>query len=148
MKKPSTFNLLHLHSAFSLSPSQVILEVPLRPYPSPDAENVRRHDVRAQLHEVARAVPRVARVAEEVVDLERAAGVEAEGGEVQLDVARLRVVRIDADDAQHDVLPHRFAVAEELVVRRLVEAERRVLLQGRILAADAVDDGDEVREVV
>ena len=76
-------------------------------------------------------MPRVARAGQQLVDLERAVGVEVQRGEVELDPAGLRVVRIDVDDRQDDVVAGGFAVAEDLVVRRLVKLQRRVLLQRR-----------------
>ena len=41
--------------------------------------------MRIELYEVAAALPCVARAAQEVVDLERAAGLEAERSEVEVD---------------------------------------------------------------
>src|ERR1043165_9235012 len=93
-------------------------------------------------------MPRIARAGEELVHLERAVRVEIQRLEIELDVAALRIVRVDVDDRQHDVVAGGLAVAEDLVVRRLVKEQRDVLLQGRILAADAVHERDHLRQVV
>src|SRR5438552_7233560 len=104
--------------------SEVVLKIPLRPDSSADAENVRRNHVRIQLHEISRTVPRVPRAAEKIVNLKRAIGVELQSGEVELDPARLCVVRVDVDRAENHVVACRLAVAEDRVVFALVKAER------------------------
>src|SRR2546430_311768 len=129
-------------------PLQEVLKIPLRPYLSPNPENVSRHNLRIQLHVIPWAMPSVARAREELVDLERAVRVEAQGIEVELDPAGLRIVRVDVDDGQDDVVSGGFAVAEDLVVRRVVERQRRILLQCRVLAADAVHARVHIGEVI
>src|SRR5262245_7130805 len=49
--------------------SQVILEISLGPHPAAHPEHVGRHDVRVQLDVVARPVPQVAGVAQQLVQL-------------------------------------------------------------------------------
>src|SRR6266511_3019597 len=110
--------------ADSREPLQEVLKIPFRPYLSPKPENVRRHHLRIQLHVIPWPVPCVARARQQLVDLERAVGVEVQGIEVELDPAGLRIVRVDVDDGQDDVVAGGLAVAEDLVVRRVVEFER------------------------
>ena len=60
------------------------------------------------------------------MNLERAVGVELQRGEVELDPARLRVVRIDVHDRQRlTFVAGGFAVADDLVVVGLVELQRQ-----------------------
>ena len=122
-------------------PSQVILEIPLRPDATADPEDMCGDDVGVELHEVAAAGPGVARVGDEAVDLERPGAVDAEGGEIEFDPAGLRVVRIDADYRDDDVRPirARFAETEYLVIRRAMKLDRHVGLQGRILTTVALE---------
>ena len=59
--------------------SQEVVEVPLRPHPTAYEERVRGHDGRIERDEVACAVPEVAGVAQQIVDLERLLRVEVAG---------------------------------------------------------------------
>src|SRR5205823_10025723 len=110
--------------ADSREPLQEVLKIPLRANLSSNPENMGGDDFRVQLHVIPWAMPSVARAREELVDLVRAVRVEVQGVEVELDPAGLRIVRVDVDDGQDDVVSGGFAVAEDLVVRRVVEFER------------------------
>src|SRR5688572_11133870 len=109
---------------------KVVLKVPFRPHATPDPEDVCRDDMRIQLYVVAASLPRVARAAEEVVDLEAATGLQAEGSEVKVDPAGVGVVRVDVHHTDDDVLSRCFAVADDLFAVGRVESQRAVLLQG------------------
>src|SRR5262245_14603240 len=84
-------------------PLEEILEVALGADARLDLEDARRQSGRVQLDEVARAVPEVALIREQVVDLERLPVLQPELGQRQVDPAGLGVVRVEVDDHQHDV---------------------------------------------
>src|SRR5437867_2166511 len=60
------------------SKSQVVFKISLGAHAAADAEDVGRHDVRVQLDVVARPLPEVAGVAEQLVQLVRLVPVQAE----------------------------------------------------------------------
>src|SRR4051794_17771302 len=69
--------------------SYEILEVVLAARMATDAEDVRRHLPRVELHEVAAGAPAIARFAEEVVHLEGLVGVDAERLGVDVEPGRV-----------------------------------------------------------
>src|ERR1700743_541554 len=99
-------------SLYQSGSSEVVLEVALTANLSADLEDVRRDDVRIELHVVPRAVPHVPRTAQEVVGLERPRAIEVEFFEIEVEPPRLRVVRVEVDHADDDVVFSALAVAE------------------------------------
>src|SRR3989337_3046070 len=87
--------------------SQEVVEVLLAVQAPAHAEHVRGRALRVELHEVARAVPQVARAGEQVVHLVGAVGLDAERGQVELHPAAVRVVRAEVDHADDLVRPIR-----------------------------------------
>src|SRR5438067_8149575 len=118
----------------SLYKSLVIVKVAFRAGARLDLEDANRGGG-AQLDVVPRGVPEVACVAEQIVHLERARS--------EFDPPGLGVMRIGVHDAQYLVVPVLLAVREEAVVVDRVESERVVALERRVLAADAIETGDE-----
>ena len=85
--------------------SQEVVEVVLGAHLAPHAEDVRRHHGRVELDVVARAVPDVARAAEQVVHLERRVAARGRARRAaRSSHAGLRVVRVEVDDADDDVV--------------------------------------------
>ena len=131
-----------------------VLTVALRVGCCAYGEHVRGHGRRVELHEVVRALPRVARVSEQVVDLERSCPHSSPSA------SRSRAVQPDcvctgsrfttkSSDVVIAVGEHRaLAPAEDHVVVDALEAQRVVALQGRVRAADAVHEPDEVTQAV
>src|SRR5258708_10951037 len=68
-----------------------------------EPEDMRRADVWIQLDVVARPMPQVARVGEQVVDLEGLPARDPKLIEVEVDPARLRMLPIELDDYQYRV---------------------------------------------
>src|SRR5262245_27097720 len=97
----STAAFLSTRSSMRGRPSEEVVEVAFGPHPAAQAQDVRRQSLGVELHEVPPALPDVARVGQEVMHLERALLLEAERGRVELDPARMRVVRVEVDD-DHD----------------------------------------------
>src|SRR6202011_2499320 len=92
--------------AFDAGPktgSQEVLEVVLAADPSAEPKDLRGRRERVELDVVARAVPDVARPAQELVRLVAALAVDAERVEREGDHADLRVVRIDVHHREHNV---------------------------------------------
>src|SRR5437016_525392 len=98
----------------SLYQSLVVVKVAFRAQARLDLEDANRGGG-AQLDIVPRGVPEVARVAEEVVDLERASP--------ELYPAGLGVMGIGVHDAQYLVVPVSLAVGEKAVVVDRMESE-------------------------
>ena len=59
-----------LFSRRTATASQEVVEVPFRPHPASHVENVRRDDGGVERDEAPCAVPQIARVAQQIVDLE------------------------------------------------------------------------------
>src|SRR4051812_38638634 len=78
--------------------SKEVVEIALRAHAAADAEDVRRHLPRVELHEVARTVPEETGAGQEIVHLERLPHLETERREIEVDPPRLHVVRIEVDD--------------------------------------------------
>jgi len=112
-----------------------------------DPEDVSRYHLGVQLDEIARRIPLVACLAQQVVGLE-GLGREPQFGEWQLQPAGVGVVRIQVHHCQNDVGEIRrvFTVADQLLVVDRMEAQAAVALQRGVVPADPVDAGDEVLE--
>ena len=63
--------------------------------------------------------------------------------EIELDPSRLRVVRIETDDRDDDIVVRRLAVTDDLVVVGLVKFQRAILLECRVLFANAIDHANQ-----
>src|SRR5215470_19169652 len=83
-----------------------------------NAEDVRGTAARIELDVVVPAVPQIAGVAQEIVNLEALAVGDAKRVEIEIGPARLAVFRIEVHDHEHRsaLLPRRLAVADELRV--------------------------------
>src|SRR5258706_6981426 len=115
-----------------------------------EPEDMRRADVWIQLDVVARPMPQVARVGEQVVDLEGLPARDPKLIEVEVDPARLRMLPIEIDDYQYRVgtLASDLAVADELVVVAAVEAQVPVEVQRGVVTPGHVDASDEIPQSV
>src|SRR5437870_5808989 len=78
-------------------PSEEVVEIALGARRTPYAEYVRGHPLRIEQDVVARTVPHVTRVGQQVMHLERVICVDAERLEIEHDPAGLRVVRVEID---------------------------------------------------
>src|SRR5690606_5611296 len=109
------------------------------------AKDVRRLCARVEHHEIPSALPAVARVAEKVVDLVALVVREAELAGRDVDPTGLRIVWVEIDDDEHDVLEvaRRLRIEEELVVVDTVEADALVAEQRGLGAADLVQAADQ-----
>src|SRR3990170_4892205 len=118
---------------------QEVVEVLLAVQASAHAEYVRGRALRVELHEIARAIPHIARAGEQVVHLVGAVGLDAQQPEVELHPAAVRVVRAQVHDADNLVGAVRrlLDVGDKLVVVGAQEPKAGVGLQRRILAPDA-----------
>src|SRR3954465_2670731 len=95
---------------------------------SRNTEDVRRECVRIELHEVAPPLPGVVAGGGKIVQC-----VSGAGRAVEIQPAGLRVVRIEVDRDQDEIVARLLRVAEELVIVRGVEAQAPVALQRGIL---------------
>src|SRR2546421_1044163 len=127
-----------------------VLEIGLAPQAAADAEDMGRRNLRVELDVMMGAGPDVARVAEQIVYLVRLLGVDTGGVGREEDPAPLDRMGIDVDDGQDDVVLRLgpLTVGQQLAVVQRVEAQTPVGLQGGVLAADAVDPGDQVAQAV
>src|SRR5436309_6676964 len=74
-----------------------IVEIPLGVRVPAQAQHVRWTDLRIELDVVARPAPEVTRVGEQIVRLEDLPGIDAQLGQIQVDPARLHMMRIEID---------------------------------------------------
>src|SRR2546430_15091640 len=127
-----------------------VIEVALGSQPAAQAQHVRGTDLRIELDVVAWPAPEVPRVGEQIVRLEHFAGIDAQLDQIQVDPARLRVMRIEVDDHQHRAraVGRGLAVADELVVVDHVKAQVPVELQRRVRVPRRVHPGDEITKAV
>src|SRR3954452_6922019 len=100
-----------------------------------DVQDVRRAEVRVQPDVVAAEAPVEALPAYEVLDVERGWQTRLVGHD---DDALLDAVRIDVDDGEDRVAPEALEVGDQRLVLRLQEVHVGQVLQGRVLAPDAV----------
>src|SRR5581483_8030036 len=135
---------------FSLITSRKVLEVLLPAGPPPEPQDVGRQRVRAQLDVVPRAIPQVAARAQQVVYLVGLRRLDAQRVEWQVDPARLRVMRVQVNHRQDQVVAVGafLRVGDELVVVHRHEPQARVEVQRRVLAADAIHPRYEVPQAV
>src|SRR3954469_3364478 len=110
---------------------------------SRNTENVRRQGVRIQLHEVAPAAPGVMTRGDEI--LER---VTRAGGAIEIEPAALRVVWIEIDGDEDQVVALLLRVAQEVVVVGGVEFEIPVALQRGVLLSHLVQPGNQPAQAV
>src|SRR6185312_11498029 len=125
--------------------SYEILEIVLAARVAADPEDVGRHDVRVERDEVPARAPAIARLAEEVVDLEGLVGVDAERVAVDVDEAGVGVAHVEVDDDEDGAVVAALGEAEQLLVVGGMEMQPAHVLQGAVLAADAIDETDERR---
>src|ERR1700733_9693488 len=83
-----------------------------------DAQDMGGGALRIEGDEVARPSPHVARAGEHIVRLEPLPGRQAHRGQIDLEEARLRVIRVEIDDGEHGLaaILTRLAVGEERIV--------------------------------
>src|SRR5438067_6469152 len=110
---------------------------------SRNTEDVRRQRVRIQLHEIAPAAPGVVARGDEIVQL-----VARAGRAVEIDVARLRVVRIQVDRDQDQVALFLLRVAQQLLVVGRMKAQAPVALQSWIFLSHFVELRDQPTQAV
>src|SRR5438067_6665672 len=110
---------------------------------SRNTEDVRRQGVGIQLHEIAPAAPGVMAGGDEIVQL-----VACAGRAVEIDVARLRVVRIQVDRDQDQVAFLFLGVAQQLLVVGRMKAQAPVALQSGVLLPHLVQLGDQPPQAV
>src|SRR3954470_14894707 len=106
-----------------IRPSYEVLEVVLVARVTAYAEDVRRHEVRVQLHEVAARPPAIARLAEEIVHLEGLVGVDAERGGIDVDPRRVRMRDVEVHHHQHGPILRALGITQNLVVVGGVEMQ-------------------------
>src|SRR6266850_2748341 len=100
---------------------------------SRNTEDVRRQGVGIQLHEVAPAAPGVVARGDEI--LER---IGRGGRAVEIDPARLLVMRIEVHGDQDEVVALLLRIAQQLLIVSRVEAQVPVALQRRVLLPHVV----------
>src|SRR6185437_13707976 len=134
---------------------QVIVEVALAADAAADAQNMSRGICRVQRHVIASALPQEARPGEQVVGLEGRGGIAAVARTrrqqaVGRHPARLGVVRVEIDDDEHTLgaIEAALAVRDEGPIVDVMEAQSGIALQRRVVAADAIDQCDEVAQAV
>src|SRR2546422_394325 len=110
---------------------------------SRNTEDVRRQRVGIQLQEIAPPAPGVMIGGDEIVQL-----VARARRAVEIEPAALRVLRIQVDRHQDQVVALLFRVAQELVVVRRVEAQVPVALQRRVLLPHLIELGNEAAQAV
>src|SRR6185436_8263760 len=108
---------------------------------SRNTEDVRRQGVGIELHEVAPAAPGVTARRDQILHL-----VAAGGRAVEIEPARLLVMRIQVDAHQDKVVALFLRVADQLVVVGRMEAQVPVALQRRVLVADSVQPADQLAQ--
>src|SRR5687768_5432797 len=114
---------------------------------APDDEDVRHALGGIELHVVPRPAAGVARAVEQVLDNKRRVWSDAEVGDRHLDPAVLHAVRIGVGHDEHVVTAAGLAEPQQRGVVGPVEAQRLVLLQRRMDAADVVDARDQLLEI-
>src|SRR6266540_144411 len=64
----------------------------------------------------------------------------------QLDPSRMDVMRVKVDDDQYDIsqILGMLAIAKQLVVIDTMKLQAPIVLKGRVIATDSVDQGDQV----
>jgi hypothetical protein len=89
---------------------------------------------------IAGAVPDVASACQEFVHLVRTRGFYAEFFSGELDESTVRVMRVEVDNAEDDILPVQRSLAEakQMVVGDGVEAKRLVILERGVFLPDPV----------
>ena len=104
----------------------------------PQLQDVRRHAPGIEHYVIAAAAPLVALVAQQIVHLVGRRLVESEPRQVELDPARLYVMRIEVHHHDDHVVRGRIAlqIADELLIVERAETQRRVRLQSGVVAAD------------
>src|SRR5690242_11872425 len=115
-----------------------------------DAEDVRGHHRRIELHVIAWSRPVIARFGQLVVYLEALGRRDAERAEIEVEPSRMTMMDIHVHDDEHGRIRRRIALreAEELIVVATVEHERLVVLERWLLLADAIHDRDDLAEAV
>src|SRR3954464_15529943 len=104
---------------------------------SRNTENVRRQGVRIQLHEVAPAAPGVMTRGDEVLE-----SVTCAGGAIEIEPAALRVVWIEIDGDEDQVVAFFLRVAQQMVVVGGMEFQVPVALQRWVLVPHLVEPRD------
>src|SRR6266511_4680259 len=130
--------------------SHVIFEVLFCADPTSETEDMGGNDMGGEFDKIARPMPKIAAVAEQVMHLVGTFTAEFEGVQRQFHPSRLRVVGVQVNHDKHDVrqVLRMFTVANELVIVHGVKAQAPVALQGWIVASDAIHPGDKVLQTV
>ena len=100
-----------------------------------------RHAVRIEHHVVPPAAPLIALLAQEVMHLIGLILIDVECAEIEFNPSRLRIVGIQIDHRQHDILGCGIVlqVRNQLIVVDGAKRQATVGLQCRVVAAYAVD---------
>src|SRR3954462_2415581 len=120
--------------------SRKVLKVLLGPDATSEPQDVPRHDVRIQLDVVARPMPEIAALTQQIVHLVGLQRIDTQGFQGQVYPAGLSMVRVEIDDGQDDVRRIRRAlgVRDDLRVVDGVEPQSTVTLQRGILPTNTV----------
>jgi len=117
---------------------------------TPHPENMSRHALRVEHDEISRAAPLITLIAHQIVHLIGLFRVDSQGLEIEHQPSRLRIVGIQIDDRQDDVLRRCIVldVGDQLVVVYRAEVEIVVGLECRIIAANTVDPREQGPQAV
>jgi hypothetical protein len=116
----------------------------------PDTEDMSRHHLGVQFNEIAPGMPKVACVAQQVVDLEGLIRVKSQFGERQIHPAGVGVMRIQIHHSQNDIGKIRsvFTIANQLLGINRVKAQATIAVKRGVVEADAINASDDVLETV
>src|SRR4051812_47364540 len=105
-----------------------------------------RHRVRIDLYVIARSLPAVIGIGEQVLHLEGMLRIKTEITEVQPDPSRVGVIRTQVDNDQDNVgsIGSTLAVANQLISIRRMKAQALQPMQRGILGTNPIYQADEL----
>ena len=106
--------------------------------------------VRIDLYVVARPIPAIIGIRQQILHLEGMFQIEPQVVEVQLYPAGVGMIRTQIDDDQYDVGSNRraLAITNQLIIICRVEMQALISVKRRILSTDLIHEADEVLQTV
>src|SRR5262249_35820665 len=129
--------------------SHEIVKVLFCSYSAPQAEDLRRNRMGIDEHVIARALPEVVSVRDQIVGLKGPRGLDSQVVEVKLKPATMDMMGAQVDDHHEDIrsVGGLLAVGQNPLFREGMEPQPPVVLKGGIVSSDPFPPPDKFMEI-